>query len=179
MMQIVELTKASTPLPRLAYRYRTRHHYALELKRSAGGWTARLRLRRLPRELEKRCESELFQWMVLEPRAFAAIEDGKQVGWIEVDLSAFKERARVWEFLVLEEYRRRGIGTALMTKAEEVAREAGVRMLVLETQSCNVGAMAFYLKFGFDLVGFDGTAYSNEDVERGEIRLEMGKLLRD
>ncbi len=176
-MRIVELKKTSKNLPRLRYRYRTRHHYALSLKRSRRGWVARLELRPLPLELEKTCESELFQWMVLKPRAFAAVEDGKEVGWIEVDLNAFKDRTRVWEFLVTKEYQRRGIGTALMRKAEAVARAEKSRMLVLETQSCNVGAIAFYMGYGFDLVGFDMTAYSNEDVEKGEMRLELGKKL--
>jgi ribosomal protein S18 acetylase RimI-like enzyme len=176
-MNIIELKKGGVPHPKLIYRYKTHQHYALRLKKTTKGWRAKLQLRPLPQEVEKSCESELFQWMVQEPRAFAAVEDGKEVGWIEIDLNAFKDRTRAWEFLVQKEYQRRGIGTALMRKAEEVAREAGSRMLVLETQSCNVGAIAFYLGFGFDLVGFDGTAYSNEDVERGEIRLELGKLL--
>lgn len=48
-------------------------------------------------------------------------------------------------------------------------------MLVLETQSCNVSAIAFYLKHGFELMGLDTAAYSNEDVERGEVRLEFGR----
>ena len=177
-MELVELKKGGEPHAKLVYQFKTRQHYALNLKREEKGWTAQLELKPLPQELEKRCESELFQWMVLEPRAFAAVEDGKEVGWIEIDLNAFKDRTRVWEFLVLKEYQRRGIGTALMRKAEEVAREAGSRMLVLEMQSCNVGAMAFYLGYGFDLVGFDRTAYSNEDVQRGEIRIELGKLLK-
>jgi GNAT superfamily N-acetyltransferase len=178
-MEIVELKKGGKQHAKLVYRYTTRQHYALNLKKDDKGWTARLELKPLPKELEKSCESELFQWMVLKPRAFAAVEGGREVGWIEIDLNAFKDRTRVWEFLVQKEYQRRGIGTALMRKAEEVAREAGSRMLVLEMQSCNVGAMAFYLGFGFDLVGFDRTAYSNEDAEKGEVRLELGKLLKD
>ena len=178
-MRIIELKKGGEPHAKLVYKYRTNQHYAVNVKKGARGWTAKLELRPLPRELEKSCESELFQWMVVKPRAFAAVEDGKEVGWIEIDLNAFKDRTRVWEFLVMKEYQRRGIGTALMRKAEEVAREAGSRMLVLEMQSCNVGAMAFYLGCGFDLVGFDKTAYSNEDVEKGEVRLELGKLLKN
>lgn len=81
---------------------------------------------------------------------------------------------RVWEFLVKKEFRRRGIGAALMKHAVEVAKQKGARMLVLETQSCDVPAIGFYLKQGFDLVGFDLAAYSNEDIERKEVRLEFG-----
>ena len=50
-------------------------------------------------------------------------------------------------------------------------------MLVLETQTCDVPAINFYLKFGFELIGFDAAAYSNEDVEKKEVRLELGLRL--
>jgi ribosomal protein S18 acetylase RimI-like enzyme len=64
-----------------------------------------------------------------------------------------------------------------MNHAVKVAKERGARMLVLETQSCNVPAINFYLKFGFKLIGFDVAAYSNKDVERKEVRLEFGLKL--
>jgi ribosomal protein S18 acetylase RimI-like enzyme len=56
----------------------------------------------------------------------------------------------------------------------EIARQKKARMLVLETQSCNASAIEFYIKQGFDLIGFDLAAYSNEDVKRREVRLEFG-----
>ena len=72
---------------------------------------------------------------------------------------------RIREFYVKDEYRRIRIGTLLMDYVIDVAKEKGVRMLVLDTQSCNVIAIAFYLKQGFTLLGFDSTAYSNTDIE--------------
>ena len=51
----------------------------------------------------------------------------------------------------------------------------GARMIVLETQSCNEAAIAFYRKNGFSVIGFDLYAYSNTDPERHEVRIEMGK----
>ncbi|MEI3063517.1 MAG: hypothetical protein V8S99_01700 [Oscillospiraceae bacterium] len=53
----------------------------------------------------------------------------------------------------------------------------GARMIVLETQSCNEAAIAFYRKNGFSVIGFDLYAYSNTDPERHEVRIEMGKKL--
>ena len=50
-------------------------------------------------------------------------------------------------------------------------------MVVLETQTCNENAIAFYRKNGFDIIGFDLFAYTNMDPERHEIRIEMGKQL--
>ena len=52
-------------------------------------------------------------------------------------------------------------------------------MIVLETQSCNEAAIAFYRKNGFSIIGFDLYAYSNNDPERHEVRIEMGKKLQE
>ena len=57
------------------------------------------------------------------------------------------------------------------------AKESGARMVVLETQTCNENAIAFYRKNGFELIGFDLYAYTNSDPEQHEIRIEMGKKL--
>ena len=50
-------------------------------------------------------------------------------------------------------------------------------MLVLETQTNNATAIDFYLRFGFDLIGLDTAAYSNDDVRKREVRVEMGMRL--
>ena len=55
---------------------------------------------------------------------------------------------------------------------EAVSRKA--RMIVLETQSCNVNAVDFYRHEGLSLIGFDRICYSNRDIVRNEVRLEMG-----
>lgn len=59
----------------------------------------------------------------------------------------------------------------------EAPAASGARMIVLETQSCNEAAIAFYRKKGFSVIGFDLYAYSNTDPERHEVRIEMGKKL--
>ena len=48
-------------------------------------------------------------------------------------------------------------------------------MIVLETQSCNEAAIAFYRRNGYQIIGFELYAYSNADPERREVRIEMGK----
>ena len=64
-----------------------------------------------------------------------------------------------------------------MQTIEAAARACGARMLVLETQTCNENAIAFYRKNGFSVIGFDLYAYTNDDPGRREVRLEMGKKL--
>jgi ribosomal protein S18 acetylase RimI-like enzyme len=174
-VRIRELGKGAGRLPVLRYAYRTRGHYALSLRATGTGWTAALAYRRFGRAIEKRSESRLFERFVPEPRAFAARVGRADVGWLEVGFEEWSGRLRVFELLVLEGYRGRGIGAALMSRAEEIARERGARLVILETQSCNVPAIRFYRARGYDLAGFDATCYSNDDAARGEVRLELAR----
>lgn len=84
---------------------------------------------------------------------------------------------RVANLFVEEPFRRTGAGTVLMRHAVSVAEKAGARMLVLETQSCNMPAIGFYLSQGFAIGGLDLFHYSNEDLERHEVRIEMMRML--
>ncbi len=65
-------------------------------------------------------------------------------------------------------------GHALMDFAKQQAKELGCRVLILETQSCNETAIAFYLAQGLTFFGFDRCCYGNRDVENREMRLELG-----
>lgn len=73
--------------------------------------------------------------------------------------------------------RGKGLGARLLAPMLDAARASGARMLILETQSCNENAIAFYRRNGFDIVGFDLYAYSNTDPQQHEVRIEMGRKL--
>jgi len=175
--RIVELTKADAYLSKLESKYSASAYYDLSVHRESECWRIELLLKPFEKVLEKNYQGRLFEDHIEEPRVFAAVRGDKQVGWIELGYEKWNNRMRVWEFLVKEEYRKIGIGTKLMNHAVRVAKEKGARMLVLETQTNNAQAITFYLKFGFDLIGFDTSAYSNEDIEKKEIRLELGLKL--
>jgi ribosomal protein S18 acetylase RimI-like enzyme len=174
---IVELAKSDVYLSKLRSKYLTSEYYDLSVSREFGRWRIELTLKPLEKTIEKDYQGKLFEDHVEEPRVFAAVLDYKQVGWIELGYHKWNNRMRLWEFLVEEEFRRRGIGTLLLKHAVKISKEKGARMLVLETQTCDVTAINFYVKFGFELIGFDTTAYSNEDVEKKEVRLELGLKL--
>ena len=76
-----------------------------------------------------------------------------------------------------DDHRRQGIGTALMDITVNRAREEKRRAVMLETQSRNENAIAFYLAYGFTLIGFNTCEYQNNDLDRKEVRMEMGILL--
>jgi len=175
---IVEVVKSEAYLNELKSKYFTSDYYDVSVCRESAGWSIRLSLKPFEKTLEKDYKGRLFEDHVEEARVLVAMSGDRRVGWIELGYDRWNNRMRVWEFLVDEAFRRKGIGSLLMNHAVKVARERGARMLVLETQICDVPAIKFYLKFGFDLIGFDVAAYSNEDIERKEVRLEFGLNLQ-
>lgn len=61
-----------------------------------------------------------------------------------------------------------------MDKAKEVAVAQNRRAIILETQSCNTNAIGFYLHQGFEIIGFDTCCYTNNDIGRHEVRINLG-----
>jgi ribosomal protein S18 acetylase RimI-like enzyme len=50
---------------------------------------------------------------------------------------------------VYPEFRGRGLGSALLRKAEEIARVAGAGQMSLVVEEANAGALKLYLRYGF------------------------------
>lgn len=78
------------------------------------------------------------------------------------------------ELWVADALRNQGIGKRLMDKAKEIAINQKRRAIILETQSCNTNAIGFYLHEGFELIGFDTCCYTNNDIKRREVRINLG-----
>ncbi len=106
--------------------------------------------------------------------AYGIVHGGELAAVIELWPEEWSNRLRVTELWVSEPLRGQGVGHALMNLAKEHAIRDHNRAVMLETQSCNVNAIGFYLHEGFALIGFDACAYQNNDVERREVRMEMG-----
>lgn len=84
---------------------------------------------------------------------FAAIEDGKIVGYIFAD-TALNEQFQLEQPLVsgvftfvLPEYRRKGIATALRTKMLEVLQEQGYKVILCQIFTANETSGASMQKF--------------------------------
>jgi len=172
--QIAELTKGDSYLAEVESTYDTSHYYDMLINHDSTSWNIQLTLKPFDAKLNKTYHGKLFEDHIQEPRVFVTLKDGNSVGWIELGYDKWNNRMRVWEFLVKEGFRRKGIGTLLMNHAVKIAKEKHARMLVLETQTNNAEAISFYLHFGFHFVGIDIAAYSNEDIAKKEVRLELG-----
>ena len=85
---------------------------------------------------------------------FVAVDDGgRPIGFIHLttadDYYDARSTAHVADVVVAEEAMRRGVGSALMERAEHWAREQGFSMLTLNVFTANRRARAFYAKLGF------------------------------
>ncbi len=124
-------------------------------------------------------DTVLSDWLD-HPTAYGAFEGDRLVGFVEGFLEKWNNRYRIANICVFDHAdRRRGVGKRLMETILEEAVKSGARMAVLETQSFNFKAIAFYKKNGFQIIGFDRYAYSNRGPEEHNIRIEMGRKLKD
>jgi len=93
---------------------------------------------------------------------------------------AFPEKRllRVWEFHVMDGFRRMGIGRALMKQVIAKAREDHMSMIMLETQNTNVSAIRFYRSMGFSLHAIDCSQYFDlEGAEASQVAFFMKQKL--
>lgn len=173
-VEIKPLEREAFAGKKFAARYRTKGYYDIR----ADGDGFRIEYTPVKVEEERAFEDEFFGEWLEGMVAFGAFAGEKLLGFAEGALEKWNNRFRISNICVFDgAVRRRGIGTALMRTILAEAARTGARMAVLETQSCNENAIAFYRKNGFDIIGFDLYAYSNTDPERHEIRVEMGKKL--
>ena len=101
-------------------------------------------------------------------------DEGEMAACIEVCPEEWSNRLMVTELWVRDDLRGKGIGKRLMDKAKEVAISQKRRAVILETQSYNTNAIGFYLHQGFELIGFDTCCYTNNDIGRREVRINLG-----
>lgn len=182
------MTRKIVPLPKEQWKdcvvpigYTSHAYYDLELLQEEAGFTASFRLKPMEPPVVHTPEEHDFADRLYADYwdgafAWGVVEDGKLLAAIETCPEEWNNRLRVTELWVSESLRHQGVGHALMALAKEQARRERRRAVVLETQSCNVNAIGFYLHEGFSLIGFDACCYTNHDTDRREVRIEMGWL---
>jgi ribosomal protein S18 acetylase RimI-like enzyme len=104
-------------------------------------------------------------------------EDGRLIALLDSETESWRRVLRVWNLLVDQEYRRQGIGTELIQRAEQFGIDRRCRAISVETQATNWPALAFYVKMGFEICGVDDHYYTNRDLERKEVALFLYREL--
>lgn len=173
-MEIRQLDKEVYAGKKFTAQYQTNGYYDIR----ATGQGFEIKYTPFEAPAEKGFDDAFFGEWLEDPVAFGAFEDGKLAGFVEGAPESWNSRFRISNICVFDNAQRsKGVGTALMNTILKAAEATGARMIVLETQSCNESAVAFYKKNGFDIIGFDLYSYSNTDPENHEVRIEMGKKL--
>lgn len=184
---IIHLPKEQWEGSVIPMRYTTNEYFDVAVSQTVNGYEIKLEKRDFEKPVSHYPEEYDFPDRLYAPHwekacAWGIVADGeggKELrACIETCPEEWSNRLIVTELWVHEDLRRQGIGHALMALAKEQAVSENRRALILETQSCNVGAISFYQKEGFALAGFDSCCYSNRDLERKEVRIDMAYLLR-
>ena len=176
------------PLPREQWKgtavpmtVRSGSYYDLEISLpDRGGWVVTMAEKPAEQEIVHTPEEydfpdRLYQDHWEKAEAYGVVSgNGEMLACIEVCPEEWSNRLMITELWVSEPLRGRGIGKLLMDKAKEVAAGQKRRAIILETQSCNTAAIGFYLHQGFELIGFDTCCYTNDDIGRREVRLDLG-----
>ena len=133
-----------------------------------------LRKEKFPETFRKRNEADrTVQSYKGDSEIYLAYVEGEEAGQLQIEFQEYNRSVRVWDIDVWPKFKRLKIGTAFMDLCKERAKDLSARRIVLETQSSNLPAIEFYKSMGFELIGLDASHYRNDDVERGEVRLEM------
>ena len=173
MIEIKELDRKTYLGKKFTLRYQTKGYY--DIKPSETGFDIKYRMFEQAKEMS--FDDVFFGEWLDNPKAFGAFEDGNLLGYVEGALEEWNNRYRISNICVFDSSKRhKGIGTVLMEFILAEANKSGARMVVLETQTCNESAIAFHKKMGFSIIGFDLYAYTNSDMEKHEVRIEMGKM---
>ena len=175
-MRIAELSREQYEGYELIFTYESKAYYDLKLRSTKNVFALEFVRTPCP-PVHKEFTATLFAPHWDDPKAYGFWDGNQLLAVMEVTPETWNNRLRITNLFVQDGYRRRGIGTLLMTRAREIARAQGRRALILETQSCNSGAIAFYLNQGFSFMGFNACEYSNKDAQNHEVRIEMGCLL--
>ncbi len=174
---------APQDLRRIASGYTSARRYAVHKQEADARTTITLELEPLDPPCVKRWaysdqECRNLADIVAEHGLSLGAFDGERlVGFAIAEPRPWNRTLWVWEVGVEVAYRGRGIGRRLLDALAARGAEAGLRVMVCETESTNVPAVRFYRKVGFALEGIDLSYYANEDMLRGEVALFMKRRL--
>ena len=105
-----------------------------------------------------------------EKAIFIAYVDGSVAGQV-ILYKSWNNYAYLHEIIADINFRRQGVGRALMQAAITWAKERHLPGLMLETQTNNLPACRFYESCGFELGGFDNNLYKGINKDSREVAL--------
>jgi amino-acid N-acetyltransferase len=105
-------------------------------------------------------------------RDFFVVDGNPICGCLRLSI-VYTDLAEIRTLAVEEKERGSGIGTQLLKKAMEIAKEKGMRKIVARTKASNTTAISFFRKFGFEQEG-----YFREHYREGIDVVQMAKFIK-
>lgn len=102
-------------------------------------------------------------------------DDGGVRGFATAEHEPWHGRLVLWFLYIAPEWRRRGVGRALLERVEAHGRSVGASHVWLETSNVNVPGVAAYNQLGYQLCGADRLYY--ERYMPGETAIYFAKEL--
>ena len=106
-----------------------------------------------------------------EGLALAAEHDGVIVAHLFARVDHGNKTLRIVDVRVDYDYRRQGVGLAMLFQAVQHAREQQLRAVMATTQTSNLPAARFLSKAGFDITGLDTRRITNHDLVKERVTL--------
>ena len=103
-----------------------------------------------------------------------AMADDERAGYAEIRMIAGE--AQIYNIAIAPEFRREGIGEALLRHLIEKADEEGCGLVTLEVRGSNGAAMELYKKLGFREVGRRRGYYAKGGEDAVLMDLDLGKV---
>jgi len=141
--------------------------WQLEVRRESNQVSVNFREVRLPRSVQVDYPRNAFaladEWTKRDA-VLVVLHESEPVGYTCVMEEHASAIAWVTDIVVAPERRRQGLGSALLTAAQNWALERGVRRLVVEMQSKNQACIRLAQKFGYEFCGYNDQYYPTQDV---------------
>jgi ribosomal protein S18 acetylase RimI-like enzyme len=162
-------TRSDLPALKAIYPgYTSSRVWQLERQNQNQDIRAHFREVRLPREARieyPRSVESIFEGFDQNQDLFlSALLSQAPVGYLRLSELVSPSTAWVKDWVVREDLRRQGIGSALLVAGQEWSAEAGYQRMVVEVQSKNCPAIQLVQKMGFEFAGFNDHFYANQDI---------------
>jgi ribosomal-protein-alanine N-acetyltransferase len=96
------------------------------------------------------------------PEGFVVAKEGEKILGYGI-LKKEKEQGLIFSLAVLPEIQNQGIGKEIMKRLIEIAKKEGLKKIYLHAKETNFKAIAFYQKFGFNIVRLENKFYSTDE----------------
>ncbi|MCE5209315.1 MAG: GNAT family N-acetyltransferase [Chloroflexi bacterium] len=147
--------------------FQTDHVWQMDRVLEPGNYSFRFRESKLPRTIRVDNPGKL-KWndpdALLSATGLMASIKGQPVGYLFFRFLPETQTVWVMVMAVRKNYRRQGVGSALIFAVQDWCRKNAAKKIILEMQSKNYPGIRFAQKLGFEFCGYNDHYFPNQDI---------------